>query len=84
MFTEIFNNIYNQKISHYKASKAIIGFFVITGLIIAVISGITAYKNLENNTDGKIIAKKENNKKIEKNLIDKDKQSKKLEVKKPK
>ncbi len=82
IFTEIFNNIYDQKISYYKASKAIIGFFIISGVIVAIISGINVYKDFEKNNDKKIIIKKEIDKKIEKAETKKP-DVKKKDIKKP-
>ena len=45
LLTDLFNGIYNQKINANKANSAIIGFFVIAGIITIVISGITTFNN---------------------------------------
>ena len=54
VLTDLFNGIYNQKINANKANNAIIGFFVIVGIVTIVISGITAF-NKPN--DSKIVQK---------------------------
>ena len=54
VLTDLFNGIYNQKINANKANNAIIGFFVIVGIVTIVISGITAF-NKPN--DNKIVQK---------------------------
>jgi Bax protein len=45
LLTDLFNGIYNQKINTNKANNAIIGFFVIVGIVTIVISGITSFNN---------------------------------------
>ena len=45
ILTNIFNAIYEQKVNPAKASRAIIGFFVIVGIAILSISGTIAFKN---------------------------------------
>ena len=45
LLTDLFNGIYNQKINTNKANNAIIGFFVIVGIVTIVISGITTFNN---------------------------------------
>ena len=45
LLTDLFNGIYNQKINANKANSAIIGFFVIAGIVTIVISGITTFNN---------------------------------------
>ena len=45
LLTDLFNGIYNQKINANKANSAIVGFFVIAGIITIVISGITTFNN---------------------------------------
>ena len=45
VLTNIFNSIYEQKINPAKASRAIVGFFVIVGITILSISGTIALKN---------------------------------------
>ncbi len=45
LLTDLFNGIYNQKINASKANSAIIGFFVIIGIVTIVISGITTFNN---------------------------------------
>tara|TARA_B100001559_G_scaffold319885_1_gene330421 strand:+ start:116 stop:1621 length:1506 start_codon:yes stop_codon:yes gene_type:complete len=44
ILTELFNSIYNQKINKSKANQAIIGFFVIIGVSVIIISGIKTFK----------------------------------------
>ena len=45
LLTDLFHGIYNQKINTNKANSAIIGFFVIIGVVTIVISGITTFNN---------------------------------------
>ena len=45
LLTDLFNGIYNQKINSNKANSAIVGFFVIVGIVTIVISGITTFNN---------------------------------------
>ena len=87
LLTDLFNGIYNQKINSNKANHAIVGFFIIVGVVTIVISGITAFNNPEK-INKNIIAKKENtiNKKLkfkEEKVVKKIKPNIKKETKKP-
>ena len=79
--TNLFHGIYNQQLNRGKASKAIVSFFVIAGVIIVVISGVTTFNNLEK-SEGKQIVEKEE--KIKKPEVKKPKVKVEKEVKKPK
>jgi len=89
LLTDLFNGIYNQKINTSKANQAIIGFFVIVGIVTIVISGITTFNNPK-----KIEVKqeqiKENKQEVKKEKpkikkeVKKEKPKIKKEVKKPK
>ena len=71
LLTDLFNGIYNQKIDSSKANQAIIGFFVIIGIVTIVISGIITFndpKKLEENN----IVKKENQLKKPETKVKKD------------
>jgi uncharacterized FlgJ-related protein len=59
IFTDLFNGIYNQKIDAKRASRAIVSFFFITGVIAVVISGIAAFNKLENKIENQVVEKKE-------------------------
>ena len=89
LLTDLFNGIYNQKINANKANNAIIGFFVIVGVVTIVIAGITTFndpKNINKNlsVDKLEIDKKTEKqvKKEEKKLIPQAKKEVKKEVKK--
>ena len=77
ILTDLFNSIYNQKISTSGANKAIVGFFVITGIIVLIFSGFKTFQNktqfLENEN---VVQKKEEN-------VKKPELKPKQEVKKP-
>ena len=60
LFTDLFNGIYNQKINTNRANQAIIGFFLIAGIIAIVVSGITAFNNPEKINKNEIVKKEEN------------------------
>ena len=77
LLTDLFNGIYNQKINANKANHAIVGFFVIIGIITIVISGITTF-----NDPKKVNQVKINKEQIEKPKEQAKKDPKKLEVKK--
>jgi len=59
ILTNVFHEIYNQKINPTKARTAIVSFFVIVGVVAILISGGTAYKNSENNFQNSIVKKPE-------------------------
>ena len=80
LLTDLFNGIYNQKINTSKANKAIVGFFIIIGIVTVVISGITTFNN-PNKLNKEVIVKKE---KIDKKLetkVKKEKTNNKLKTK---
>ena len=86
LLTDLFNGIYNQKINTNKANQAIIGFFVITGIVTIVISGIVTFNSPREINENKIVQKDE---KIQKPQIkvkkkEKNQKVKKLEATKPK
>ena len=65
LLTDLFHGIYNQKINASKANSAIIGFFVIVGIVTIVISGITTFNNpkkVDNNSLVKEFKKDKNTK----------------------
>ena len=55
ILTNSFNEIYNQKISKNRANQAIVGFFVIVGLSVVTISGVTTFNNLNESKKEKIV-----------------------------
>ena len=61
--TDLFHGIYSQQINKGKASKVIVGFFVIVGVITVVVSGITTFNNLEKSDEKQIVQKEEKIKK---------------------
>ena len=65
LLTDLFNGIYNQKINTNKANSAIIGFFVIIGIVTIVISGITTFNNPSKIDNNKIVKKEKEIKKPE-------------------
>ena len=83
LLTDLFNGIYNQKINANKANHAIIGFFLIVGVVSIVIGGITTFNNPKKINDKKIFKKED---KINKPNIQLKKEKKKVEsqIKKPK
>ena len=86
LLTDLFNGIYNQKINTNKANQAIIGFFVITGIVTIVTSGIVILNSPKEINENKIVQKDE---KIQKPQIkvkkkEKNQKVKKLEATKPK
>jgi Bax protein len=93
LLTELFNGIYNQKINPSRANKAIVGFFVIIGIVTIVTSGITTFNNPDKLNKNDIVKKEEqtikpevNGKKPEikiKKEVKKPKDKVKKEVKKP-
>jgi len=87
LLVKIFNGIYEQKINPAKARVAIIGIFLIVGIVTAIISIGSKFQNLE--VDSKNIVVKQNDKKkdlkpLEKNSVKKLEPRVKNEVKKPK
>jgi Bax protein len=71
LLTDLFNGIYNQKINSSKANSAIIGFFVIVGIVTIVISGVTTFNDPDKINKSQVLKKQEQIKKL------------KIEVKKP-
>ena len=63
LLTDLFNGIYNQKINTNKANQAIIGFFVIVGIVTIVISGITTFNSPKNLNQDRIVKKQDEIKK---------------------
>ncbi len=55
VLTNLFNNIYNQKLQQSKTSNAIIAFFVIAGLITVIFSGILTFKSLDKSNNKEIV-----------------------------
>ena len=83
LLTDLFNGIYNQKINTNKANQAIIGFFVIVGIVTIVISGITTFNSPKNLNQDRIVKKQDEIKKS-KDIIKKDitkQKSKKIDPK---
>ncbi|MDA9624795.1 glucosaminidase domain-containing protein [Candidatus Pelagibacter bacterium] len=78
LLTDLFHGIYNQKINTNKANSAIIGFFVIIGIVIIVISGITTFNNPNKINQVEIVKKQ---KEIKKPEITDNKPKKKPELK---
>ena len=78
LLTDLFNGIYNQKINTNKANQAIVGFFVIVGIVTIVISGITTFNDPKKLNEN-IVVKKEN--KIKKSEREVQKEVKAPEVK---
>ena len=81
LLTDLFNGIYNQKINTNKANRAIVGFFVIVGIVTIVISGITKFNSPKQIDENKIVQKKEKIKTPEAKV--KKEEAKKLKAKKP-
>ena len=59
LLTDLFNGIYNQKINSNKANRAIIGFFVIVGIVTVVISGVTTFNSPNKINKNEIVKKQE-------------------------
>ena len=79
--TDLFNGIYNQKIDSGKANNAIIGFFVIIGIVTIVISGVTTFNNPDKINQAELVKKQE---RIQKPNTEIKKPEPKIEVKKTK
>ena len=75
IFTDLFNGIYNQKIDKARANRAIIGFFVLVGVVTIIISGVTTFNNPKKLNTNNVVKKEE--------LIKKPEIKVKKEVKKP-
>ena len=87
LLTDLFNGIYNQKINANKANHAIIGFFVIVGLVTIIISGITAFNDPKEFNKNRIVKNEKQLKKIEidnQEKVKKVKPQEKKEATKPK
>jgi Bax protein len=86
VLTDLFNGIYNQKINASRANQAIIGFFVIVGIVTIIISGVTTFNNPKKLNENEIVKKIEPPKKKELNKQKKNSTPKiqvKKEAKKP-
>ena len=87
LLSDLFNGIYNQKINSDKANRAIIGFFVIIGIVTMVISGITSFNKPDKTNNNQIVKEQKEIKKPEiKQEVKKPaikKEEKKPEIKKP-
>lgn len=81
VLTDLFNGIYNQKINASRANQAIIGFFIIIGIVTIIISGVTTFNNPKKLNQNEIVKKIEPPKKLE--LDNKPKIQVKKETKKP-
>ena len=81
LLTDLFNGIYNQKIDSGKANSAIIGFFVIIGIVTIVISGVTTFNNPDKINQVELVKKQE---RIQKPNTEIKKPEPKIEVKKTK
>ncbi len=81
--TNLFHGIYNQQLNKSKASKAVVAFFVIAGVITIIVSGLNTFKNLEKPEEKQIVKKDEKIKKPDVKAK-KPKVEVKKEVKKPK
>ena len=79
ILTDLFNGIYNQQISAKSANRAVLGFFVIIGLMAVVIIGANKINEFKNDKIEKVV-KKEEIKKIEPKL---EKKKTVPEIKKP-
>ena len=77
LLTDLFNGIYNQKINKSNAHNAIIGFFVIVGVVTIVISGVTTFNNPKKINNDSLVKK-------ESPIEKKQEIKQKKEVKKPK
>jgi len=87
LLTDLFNGIYNQRINASNANRAIIGFFVIVGIVTIVISGITTFNNPKKINENNLVKKEKQINKPEIRLKKELKNQKielKKEVKKPK
>ena len=83
--TNLFHGIYDQQINKGKASKVILAFFLITGAIIIVVSGVTTFNNIEKSGENQIVKTDVKKPKAQvKKEIKKPKAQVKKEIKKPK
>ena len=81
--TNLFHGIYDQQINKSKASKVIVTFFIVAGVVTIVVSGVTTFNTLEKSEEKQVIKKEEKIKKPEVK-VKKPKVKVKKEVKKPK
>ncbi len=79
-FTDLFNGIYNQQINKRKAGNLIIAFFIIAGITVITVSGITAFDKLNKSESNKIV-KKEIKDKIITPTVNSKKEEKKTQLK---
>ena len=54
---DLFHGIYNQQINKNKSGKVLVAFFVITGVITIVVSGVTTFNNLNESQEKQIVKK---------------------------
>ena len=82
---DLFHGIYNQQINKNKSGKVLVAFFVITGVITIVVSGVTTFNNLNESQEKQIVKKeiKEPKTKVKKEIKE-PKTKVKKEVKEPK
>ena len=82
---DLFHGIYNQQINKNKSGKVLVAFFVITGVITIVVSGVTTFNNLNESKEKQIVKKeiKEPKTKVKKEIKE-PKTKVKKEVKEPK
>ena len=81
LLTNLFNEIYNQKISSGRATKVIVSFLLLLGVVTIVYSGVNTLKDFDKVVEQPIVNKKEVVKKPTKEKKVTEKQNKK-EVKK--
>jgi len=59
LFTNLFHGIYEQQINRNKAGKVVIVFFVVSGIITILISGISTFKNFDQSKEMHVLKKKD-------------------------
>ena len=65
LLTDLFNGIYNQKINKTRANHAILGFFIIVGLITIITAGVTTFNNPNKLNENNLVKKEQKIKKPE-------------------
>jgi Bax protein len=63
LLTDLFNGIYNQKINKARANHAILGFFIIVGLITIITAGVTTFNNPNKLNENNLVKKEQKIKK---------------------
>ena len=63
LLTDLFNGIYNQKINKTRANHAILGFFIIVGLITIITAGVTTFNNPNKLNENNLVKKEQKIKK---------------------